>query len=101
MVLVIFLSKWIESLPLLRVGLLLARSAVCVIVCFKGRFLNSNQERIVVLMGYEKMREQMDIMIDRLRDEKGMTLDEMEAMFVAGKVTMDLEADESRNATSA
>lgn len=51
-------------------------------------------------MGYEKMREQMDIMIDRLRDEKGMTLDEMEAMFVAGKVTMDLEAKESRNSTS-
>lgn len=47
-------------------------------------------------MGYEKMREQMDIMINRLRDEKGMTLDEMEAMFVAGKVTMDLEAEESR-----
>lgn len=52
-------------------------------------------------MGYEKMREQMDIMIDRLRDEKGMTLDEMENMFVAGMVTMDLEADESRNSTSA
>ena len=74
---------------------------VCVIVYFKGRFLNSNQERIVVLMGYEKMREQMDIMIDRLRDEKGMTLDEMENMFVAGMVTMDLEANESRNSASA
>lgn len=52
-------------------------------------------------MGYEKMREQMDIMIDRLRDEKGMTLDEMENMFVAGMVTMDLEADEYRNSASA
>lgn len=52
-------------------------------------------------MGYEKMREQVDIMIDRLRDEKGMTLDEMGAMFVAGMVTMDLEANESRNSTSA
>ena len=73
----------------------------CVIVYLKGRFLNSNQERIVVLMGYEKMREQMDIMINRLRDEKGMTLDEMENMFVAGMVTMDLEANESRNSASA